>query len=143
MAKKMPPEQRALFTFLIATLVGPALAAVAVLVVSAVSALLGRPGTPVDADIAQRLAWSAGRALSAYVWSALPAGLAGGALALLVWRNGGFPWIAAAIAGAVAATLLFVLGGGRGGETTAVAFLGASVGVAIWALAGRLRLIKT
>ena len=142
--KKMPPEQRALWTFLLATLVGPALGAVAALLVSLGASLVGRGGGA-GLDAAQRLAWAAERALSSYVWAAIPAGLAGAVLAGLVWRTGGFSWLVAAITGAVAVTLMAGVSSAVvvGGQTTLAAFVGASAGVAIWELARRLKLIRT
>lgn len=149
MSKRLPLQQRALWMFLLATLLGPMLAAAGVLLASLVMGLAGHAPpapNPEALDAAGRLSWSAswaaGRALSAYVWSALPAGLAGLVLAAAVWRGGCVTWLAAAIAGAVSASLFAVLGGpALTAQLTPIAFLGASAATGVWALARRLRIV--
>lgn len=89
--------QRALFTFLGFSLVGSFLAGFLTFAALILAGPLGLgalipAGTP-----------NAGQAaMAAFVWSAIPASLAGVALALIAWRRGSFPWISAAAAGGVA-----------------------------------------
>ncbi len=144
MAKKPEPALRALWTFLGTTLVAPFLAALVVMMAAFGLAASGRGPSDLLAmlDAGAPLASAARAALAAFVWSALPAGLAGAALALLVWRQGSLSVLAAAIAGAVAATLFAVLGGGvLTRYLTAIAFLGAVATVAVRQLLVRARIV--
>lgn len=96
--------QRALFTFLGFSLVGSFLAGFVTFAALILAGPLGLgalipEGTP-----------NAGQAaMAAFVWSAIPASLAGVALALVAWRRGGFPWIAAAAAGGIAFMLAAIV----------------------------------
>ena len=89
--------QRSLFTFLGYSLVGSFLAG---FVTFAGLVLAGPLGLGAIIPVGTPNAGQA--ALAAFVWSAIPASLAGLALALVAWRRGGFPWIAAAVAGGIA-----------------------------------------
>lgn len=90
-------SQRALFTFLGFALVGPLLAGFTTFA----GLILARP-LKLDALLPPGLPNPGEAALAAFVWAAIPAAIAGLALALLVWRRGAFPWISAAAAGGIA-----------------------------------------
>lgn len=89
--------QRALYTFLGYSLVGPFLAGF----VTFAALILARP-LQLDALIPAGTPNAGAAAMSVFVWSAIPASIAGLALALVVLRRGGFPWVAAAAAGGIA-----------------------------------------
>lgn len=122
--------QRALWTFLLYMLVAPFFGALAVAAILLLAPLIGLgawlpPGLP-------PLGPAAG---SAYVWSALPAGLAALGLAPMVLKRGGFGWIEAAAAGVIAvgaAAVLFPFP--HQGMLTSIAFLGGLVSVALRAV---------
>jgi hypothetical protein len=98
-------SQRALWTFLIYALVGPFLAALALVILIASAWIFGLSSLlPVEVS-------SLGQAgLAAFVWSIVPALLTALILAVVVWRTGGFTWlvavVVAVIAFAIAAMLL-------------------------------------
>lgn len=94
------PVQRALFTFLGHALLGPLLAGFVVL-----AGLILAPPLKLDALLPANLGNPGAAAIATFVWAAVPASLAGLALALVVWRRSGYPWIAAAAAGGIAFTL--------------------------------------
>jgi hypothetical protein len=101
MAKQpeMSNGQRALWTFLMCTLVGPFLVGLIVLLITLVSGALqmGPPslkGLPMAAVGAKAAQW----AVTSFVWSALPAGLAGAVLAAIVSLRGTIDWFLAAAA---------------------------------------------
>lgn len=96
--------QRALFTFLGYSLVGSLLAGF----VTFAALILARP-LQLDALVPVGMPNAGHAALAAFVWSAIPASLAGLALALVVWRRGSFPWIAAAAAGGLAFMLAAIV----------------------------------
>jgi hypothetical protein len=98
-------SQRALWTFLIYTLVGPFFGALALVIIIALAPVFGLAGllpasTPPIGEAG----------LAAFVWSTLPALLTALILGGVVWRTGSFTWLAAAavavIAFAVTAMLL-------------------------------------
>ena len=48
-------------------------------------------------------------AIGTFIWAAIPAAVAGAALAAVVWRGEAFPWIAAAGAGGIAFMLAAIV----------------------------------
>ena len=131
--------QRALWTFLMCTLVAPVLAAVVIFLGSVISGLVGRgPPSLLALDQAGQLGWAAEKAVGAYVWSAIPAGIGGAILAGIVYARGTAPWLAAATIGGVIVSVLAVLAGGMFQQhLTPMAFIGALVGIAMWGLLRR------
>ena len=123
--------QRALWTFLFSTLIGPAIAAGLLAAIYLVSGTLGmgppslkvlRPG--------ELFPYTAVKALDAYIWSAIPAALTGTVLAALVYWRGNFPWLAGVSAAAIAATVMAVLSGGQAmGHVTFIALIAAVTAV--------------
>lgn len=106
MAKKkgITNGERAMFTFFITTLVAPFLAALMVVALAMMAAIM--PQTPVRSVAAAGLA---DLALRAFVWAAMPAGLAAAAQAAWVSLKGDLPWFAAVVAGVVAFGVASVL----------------------------------
>lgn len=96
--------QRALFTFLGYSLVGSFLAGLATFA----ALILARP-LHLDALIPDGMPNAGAAAIGAFIWSAIPASVAGAALALVVLRNGGFAWITAAAAGGIAFMLAAIV----------------------------------
>lgn len=96
--------QRALFTFVGFTLIGPFLAGFAVL-----AAMILAPVLKLEGLLPAGLPGIGEAAITAFVWAALPAGLAGAVLATVVWRHGTIDWTAAAVAGGVAFMLVAIL----------------------------------
>lgn len=145
MAAKITQQQRALWTFLISTLIAPFLAALVVLVAGSAIGVTGRwmPAEMASMDITQRMHWAGEHALIAFVWSAWPAALAGAAAAGLVMWRGGLKWLECAILGAVSAGLFtFVSGGPVVRYMLPIAFVGAVLGVTIWSMLTRARIVK-
>ena len=130
--------QRALWTFLFSTLVGPAIAAALLAAIYLVAGTLGygppslkvlRPG--------ELFPYTAVKALDAYVWSAIPAALTGAALAALVYWQGNFPWLAGVAVAAISATAMAVLSSGQAmGHVTFIALI-----AAVTAVLGRFALV--
>lgn len=89
-----------LYTFLGHALLGPFLAGFAVL-----AALILAAPMKLSALLPADLGNPGEAALATFVWAAIPASLAGVALAAVVWRSGSYPWITAAAAGGIAFTL--------------------------------------
>ena len=130
---------RALCTFVFSTLVGPAIAAALMVTIYLVSGALGiGPPSLRALKPSELLSLAAQRGLEGYIWSAIPAGLAGAALAALVYIRGNFHWLAGVIAAAVAATLMAVLSGGQ--ATIHITFI--ALMAAVTAVLGRLVLVK-
>lgn len=135
--------ERALWTLLMFTLTGPFVAALIVLALTVAAGLLqagptSLKGLAVPALLARAAEWS----VMSYVWSALPAGFAGGALAIIVYVRGTFPWLAATAASAIAATVMAALSPGVARDhTTFIAFFAALSGIAVWAILKRARII--
>ena len=104
----------AAYTFAFTTLIGPAIAAAILGVIYLVSGGLGKgPPSLTTLKAGELLPYTAQRVLEGYVWSAIPAGLAGAVLATLVYKTGNFHWLYGAIAAAIAATLMAVATGGQ------------------------------
>ena len=129
---------RALWTFVFSTLVGPFFAALILAAIYLVSGALGLGPPSIKAlKSGELLPLAAQRGIEGYVWSAIPAGLAGAALAALVYLRGHFHWLAGSVAAAVAATLMAVLTGGQATiHVTAIALI-----AAVTAILGRLALV--
>lgn len=89
--------QRALWTFLIYSLVAPFFAALAIVIFVALARSLGVASLVPDAVPGMGVA-----GISVFVWSALPATLTAVVLAVVVWRTGGLSWMAAAIVAVIA-----------------------------------------
>ncbi|MBL8566671.1 MAG: hypothetical protein JNM89_13225 [Hyphomicrobiaceae bacterium] len=89
--------QRALFTFLGFTLLGPFFTGFAVLA----GLILAAP-LKLDALIPAGMANPGEAAIAAFVWAAIPSALAALGLLPLVIRQGTFSWLAAAVAGGLA-----------------------------------------
>ncbi len=139
----MSNGQRALWTFLMCTLVGPFLVGLIVLLITLVSGALqmGPPslkGLSMAAVTAKAGQW----ALTSFVWSALPAGLAGAILAAVISWRGTFDWIvaaAAAIAGFGVASV--VAPGLLPNHHSFLAAIAGLVGVACWHLLVRANIV--
>jgi hypothetical protein len=126
--------QRALWTFLLFTLVAPFFAAVLVVLAVALARAFGvpLPAAAVPLGVV---------AVHAYVWSAIPAALAGVAMAALAARSAGFGWLPAAAAGVLAFAAAFVLMPfAHGSALPALAFLAGvvAIGVRMALLRGRI-----
>lgn len=144
-AAASPPGNgaRAVWTLLMFTLVGPFVAALIVLALTLGAGLAGAGpqslrGLAMPALAAKSAEW----AVTSYVWSALPAALAGLALALTVVLRGGFPWLAAVTASGVAASAFAALSPGVARDHTAfIAFFAAISGLVVWGVLRRARII--
>jgi hypothetical protein len=135
--------QRALWSFLLITLVAPFLAAVVILLASVISGYVGRgPASLLALDRAGQLAWAAEKAVQTYVWSALPAGIAGAGFAAWIYAYGTAPWLLAATLGAVVISVMATLAGGMLAQHLSImAFIAAVVGIAMWGLLRRTGII--
>jgi hypothetical protein len=139
----MSNGQRALWTFLMCTLVGPFLVGLVVLLITMASGALqmGPPslkGIPMAGVAAKAAQW----AITSFVWSALPAGLAGAILAAIVSLRGTVDWFiaaAAAIAGFGVASV--VAPGLLPNHHSFLAAIAGLVGVACWHLLVRARIV--
>lgn len=111
---EVSPSQRALWVFLISTLVSPAIAAAAIFLASLAAGTFGF-GPPSLQGLAGRvLASAAGeRAIAAYLWAAIPSAIAGGGMAALILIRGTFGWLAAAVAGVAAFAAVAATAGGQ------------------------------
>ena len=142
--QKTTNGQRALWTFLISTLVGPFFAALIVALLTIVSGVLqmGPPslkGLAFAAVAAKAGAW----ALQTYVWAALPAGLAGACLAAYVSLTGTVPWLAVIVAGVGAFGLASVVVPGLlPNHGTALAFIAALSSLGVWAVLSKAKVVK-
>lgn len=125
--------ERALWAFLMITLVAPFLAALVIFLGSIVSGLIGRgPPSLLALDRAGQLAWAAQKALETYVWSALPAGICGATMAGIAYTRGTAHWLVGASLGAVVVSVMALLAGGMMQQhLTPMAFIGAAVGTAM------------
>ena len=128
--------QRAFWTFLIMTLAAPFFGALIVFLLAVAAGALGMGPQSLRAlDSAAQLAWGAEKAVATFVWSAIPAAVAGAALAGLLAMRGTFGWLEAAVAGAVTVAIgAFLTGGMVLQHLAPIAFIGGSVGVAMWAV---------
>jgi hypothetical protein len=89
--------QRALWTFLIYALAAPFFSALIIVAAIAFARAVGIPSLVPDS------VGGIGEAgLAAFVWSALPAVATALILAIVVWRSGALPWIAAAAVAIIA-----------------------------------------
>lgn len=124
--------QRALWTFLFHTLVGPFFAAVIILLLTLGAGAMGRgPASLQGLDLHGLFSVAAGWAITSYVWSALPAGVTGALMAGLTYLRGSYHWLAGVTAAAVATTLFAVQSGGTAAQHAwAIAFIGALVAIA-------------
>lgn len=125
--------QRALFTFLGYSLVGSFLAGF----LTFAALILARP-LQLNALLPAGTPNAGAAAMAAFVWSAIPASLAGLVLALIAWRRGGFPWITAAAAGGIAfmlAAIAMPLPDGL--ALTPLAALAAFIAIAVWSALAR------
>jgi hypothetical protein len=137
------PGQRALWTFLIGTLVGPALAAVIILALTVGSAMLGM-GPPSLKNLApgQLGPIAAQRTLEAYVWSALPAGAAAAFVAAWIGQRGSIPWLGVVTIAAVTASIAAFFAGGMARlHLTPIAMIGALAGLGVWLILRRARIV--
>lgn len=132
---EVSPGQRALWTFLLITLVAPFLAAVVIFLGSVIAGAIGRgPASLLALDRAGQLAWAGEKAVGAYVWSAIPAGIGGAIVAGLVFVRGSTHWLAGATVGALTATMLSVSAGGMIAQHIApIAFIAAFIGAVMCA----------
>ena len=132
----MSNGQRALWTFLMCALVGPFLVGVIVLLITVVSGALqmGPPslkGLPMAAVTARAAQW----AVTSFVWSALPAGVAGAILAAVVSVRGSVDWFVAAAAAIAGFGVAAVLAPGLlPNHHSFLAVIAGLVGVACWHL---------
>lgn len=125
-------SQRALWTFLFHTLVGPFVAALIILLLTLTAGGVGRgPQSLQGLGLHDLFSKAAGWALTSYVWSALPAAVTGLVAAVLVYSRASYHWLAGATVAAVAATFFEVQSGGVAAQhAAAIAFIAAVVGVA-------------
>ena len=135
--------QRALWTFLMFTLVGPFVAALLVFLLTVGAGLMQAGPTSLKGlPFPELAAKAAGWSISSFVWSAVPAALAGAALAAWVSLKGGFPWLAAAVAGGIAASVAaFITGGTAQQHISFITVLAALSALACWAALRRARII--
>jgi hypothetical protein len=135
--------QRALWTFLMCTLVGPFFVGLIVLLITLASGALqmGPPslkGVPMAAVAAKAGQW----ALTSFVWSALPAGVAGAILAAIMSLRGTFDWFVAAAAAIAGFGVASVLAPGLlPNHHSFLAAIAGLVGVACWYLLVRARIV--
>jgi hypothetical protein len=136
--------QRALWTFLITTLAAPFFGALIVMLLSVVAGGLGKGPESLRAlDSAGQLAWAAEKAVATFVWSAVPAGMGGAALAALAYFRGTLHWLEAAVVGAVVVSLgAFLTGGMVQQHLAPIAFIGATVAIAMWAVLTRAGIVR-
>lgn len=134
---------RAMYTFFISTLVGPFFAALIIALLTLGSGIVqkGPPsiiGLPFDQVALKAGSW----ALQSYLWGALPAGLAGAAMAAWVSLKGSLPWIVAVVAGVTAFGITSVLVPGLlPNHNTALAVITAVSAIGVWLVLGRARII--
>ncbi len=136
--------QRALWTFLGATLVAPFLAAVVIFLASLLFGfVLGRgPSSLLALDPAGKLAWSATKAVETYVWCAIPAGISGAIAAGVVYATGKLHWLAAASIAAIVASAVAAFSGGMlATHITPIAFIAATVAIVLQLLLRRARIL--
>ena len=135
--------ERALWTFLLITLVAPFLAALVILLGSVISGFVGRgPASLLALDRAGQLGWAAQKALETYVWSAVPAAIAGAIVAAFVYSRGTVHWLLGASTGAIIASIAAVLAGGMMQQhLTPIAFIGALTGAVMVYLLRRTRIV--
>jgi hypothetical protein len=135
--------QRSLWTFLMATLVGPFLAALVILMLTLAAGLFGfGPPSLRDLKPGQLAPLAAVRALDAFFWSAFPAAIAGAVCAAWFSLRGALPWLVAACAAAIAATVVAAVAGGVARDhITPIAFIAACVAIGCWLILKRAGII--
>src|SRR5690606_2131045 len=106
---QMTNAQRALWSFLFYTLVGPFIGALLVAALQPPAAMAGLLPHVAELDAAALVSFMGWSAMFTYVWAAPAAALAVLSLLPLVFRSGTFGWIAAAVAGVLAFALTSVL----------------------------------
>jgi hypothetical protein len=139
----MSNGQRAFWTFLVCTLLGPFLVGLIVLALTFASGLL-QMGPPSLKGLGMAaLAPRAGQwALQSFVWAALPAALAGAALAAVVSMRGTFHWFVAAAAAIAGFGVAAVLAPGLlANHHVFLAVIAGLVGLACRAVLRRARII--
>ena len=145
MAKKtkITNGERAMYTFFISTLVGPFFAAVIIALLTIGSGVIQKgPPSIIGLPFAEVVAKAGGWALQSFIWGAMPAGLAGAALAAWVSLKGTVPWIVAVIAGVVAFGVASVLVPGLlPNHNAALAFIAALSSLGVWIVLQRARII--
>ncbi len=136
--------ERALWAFLMITLVAPFLAAVVIFLGSAVSGMIGRgPPSLLALDRAGQLGWAAQKAMETYIWSAFPAGICGAAMAWIVYTRGTAHWLVGASLGAIVVSAMALLAGGMMLQhLTPMAFIGAAVGTAMIFALKKMRILS-
>lgn len=142
MAKRKKPDdvtpgQRALWTFLAATLVGPFFGAVIVALLTLAAGLFGfGPQSIKTAAAAGTLLPLTGqRALEAYVWGAFPAAVAGAVAAAWFSLRGQLPWLVGVTAAACASTIAAVMAGGVARDhVTPLALISGIAALGVWAV---------
>lgn len=137
------PAQSALWTFLIATLIGPAIAAVILFTLNATAAVFSfGPASLRGLTGADVFTVAAQRALEAYVWSAIPAAAAGAFAAAWVAQRGTLPWLAAVCLAAASGTIAATLAGPVAQQhLSAIAFIAACAGLACWHILRQIRIL--
>ena len=139
------PAQAALWTFLFATLIAPALAAVVLFALSMAAGTFGfGPPSLKGLQGGALVSVAAQRALETYIWSALPAGIAGALAAGWLTLRGTLPWLTAVSVSAGAVSVAaFVSGGVALDHLTPLAFIAACIGLACWHILRRTRILPT
>jgi len=134
--------ERAVWTFFMITLVAPFFASLIIFFSSIIAGAIGRgPASLIGLDRAGQLAWAADKAVIAYVWSALPAGISAALVSALVWAGRPLHWLLAASIGAVTATVFAFFAGGIVAQHAApIAFIAAIAGIATLAILKRAHL---
>jgi hypothetical protein len=135
--------ERALWAFLIITLVAPFFAALVIFLASVISGMIGRgPPSLLALDRAGQLGWAAQKAMETYVWSAIPAGICGAAMAAIVCTRGTAHWLVGASLGAIVVSVMAVMAGGMMQQhLTPMAFIGAAVGSAMIFALKKMRIV--
>jgi hypothetical protein len=146
MAKKskMTNGERAMYTFFISTLVGPFFAALIIAFLTLGSGVLQKgPPSIIGLPFDQVAAKAGGWALQSYMWAAMPAGLAGAALAAWVSLKGeGLPWIVAVVAGVVAFGIASVMVPGLlPNHNLALAVIAAFSALGVWLVLRQARIV--
>ena len=136
--------QRALWTLLIMSLAAPFLGALIVMGLSVVAGALGKGPESLRAlDSAGQLAWAAEKAVATFAWGAIPAVAGGALLAGLLYVRGTIACLEAAVAGAVMVSIAaFLTGGNVAQHITPIAFIGATVAVAMWGVLTRAGIVQ-
>jgi len=136
--------ERALWSFLLITLVAPFFASLIVFLSAVIAGAIHRgPASLIALDTAGQFAWAADKAVTAYVWSAIPAAVCAAIVAALVWTYRPLHWLLAASLGAITATVLAALSGGMIAQHAApIAFIAALSGIATQAVLKRARLVN-